>query len=59
MYMATQDYCLVERRQNVRRKHFDRRDKARFEPNHPDRRHGIERRQVDSENPSPTVNKQS
>ncbi len=41
---------LPERRNDSRRQHLDRRDKARFEPRHPDRRNNHERRGKDLPN---------
>lgn len=48
------EYCLIERRNDSRRQHFDRRDKARFEPQHPDRRAASERRLQTDSSPKPT-----
>lgn len=44
MSTNTPETSLKERRNDSRRQHFDRRDKARFEPEHPDRRNSHERR---------------
>jgi|GEM_PF-6475264 len=53
MPTQTPEHCLIERRNDSRRQHFDRRDKARFEPKHPDRRAVPERRNHTDNDPLP------
>lgn len=56
MEFQEKNYCLVERRKANRRQCADRRAHARFDPEHPDRRSGVDRRQRVSYDPSPTMN---
>lgn len=45
MQIHSPSHHLIERRNESRRQHFDRREKARFEPFHPDRRTTAQRRE--------------
>lgn len=55
MQVNAHNYCLIERRDSDRRQHFDRRDKARFEPQHPDRRDVSKRRVNRDDSPAPIL----